>query len=336
MLIPPLQPLRFEPILRPMLWGGSRLAEYFTGNLPAEPIGEAWILSDEGDQLSRVADGPFQGRSLRELMQQYGERLLGRPVAASERFPLLLKFIDALRDLSVQVHPDDEQAARRHVGGQGKTEGWVVLQAQPGAKIYAGLNPDVDRAKLEKALRENRIPESLNVNEPKPGDAFFLPAGTVHAIGAGLLLFEIQQTSDLTYRLYDWDRVDPKTGRPRPLHVAESLACIDFERGPLYPVLPIQQSASREQLFSCPYFRLWRIRSQWRFRIGAAGQCRIVVVLEGEAELQFQGQNFSLKRGSLLLLPAEVGACECKPAVDAVILEAGLGETAQVLPAVGR
>src|SRR5579864_1484598 len=326
MLTNQLLPLRFEPILRPMLWGGSRLAEYFTGSPPSEPIGESWILSDEGEQLSRVADGPFQGRTLRELMQQYGERLLGCPVASSGRFPLLLKFIDAQRDLSVQVHPDDEQAAQLHADGQGKTEGWVVLQAQPGAKIYAGLQHGIDRPQLEQALRENRIPDVLNVIEPKPGDAFFLPAGTVHAIGAGLLLFEIQQTSDITYRLYDWGRVDTKTGKPRALHVAESLECIDFECGPLYPVLPIQQSASREQLFSCSYFRLWRIRSQWRFRVGADGECRIVVVLDGEAELQYRGQSFPLQRGSLLLLPAEVGACECKPVGDAVILEAGLGD----------
>jgi mannose-6-phosphate isomerase len=326
MLVPPLQPLRFEPILRPMLWGGSRLAEYFTGKPPAEPIGEAWILSDEGEQISRVADGPFLGYTLRELMALCGERLLGRPVPASGRFPLLLKFIHAERDLSVQVHPNDEQAARLQHGGVGKTEGWVVLRAEPGAKIYAGLKPEVGRSQFEQALHENRVIETMNVIEPKLGDAFFLPAGTVHAIGAGLLLFEIQQTSDITYRLYDWDRIDPKTGRPRPLHVAESLECVDFQRGPVLPVLPIQQSATREQVFSCPYFRLWRMRGNWRFRVGTEGECRIVVALEGKAELQYREQNHVLQRGSLLLLPAEVGVCDCIPRGNAVILEAGLGE----------
>jgi mannose-6-phosphate isomerase len=322
----PLQPLRFEPILRPMLWGGSRLAEYFTGKPPAEPIGEAWILSDEGEQLSRVADGPFQGRTLRELVEQCGDRLLGRSVPASRRFPLLLKFIHAERDLSVQVHPNDQQAARMHSCGVGKTEGWVVLRAEPGAKIYAGLKPEIGRGQFEQALRENRVVETLNVIEPSAGDAFFLPAGTVHAIGAGLLLFEIQQTSDITYRLYDWDRVDPKTGRPRPLHLDESLECIDFQRGPVFPVLPMQRSATREQIFSCPYFRLWRMHGNWRFRVGAESECRIVVALEGKAELQYREQNHVLQRGSLLLLPAEIGVCDCIPRGNAVILEAGLGE----------
>jgi mannose-6-phosphate isomerase len=326
MLVPPLQPLRFEPLLRPMLWGGSRLAEYFTGKPPVEPIGEAWILSDEGEQLSRVADGPFQGRTLRDLMEHCGDRLLGRAVPASGRFPLLLKFIHAERDLSVQVHPNDEQASRLRDCGVGKTEGWVVLRAEPGAKIYAGLKPEIGRSQFEQALRENRVVETLNVIEPRAGDAFFLPAGTVHAIGAGLLLFEIQQTSDITYRLYDWGRVDPKTGRPRPLHMAEALECIDFQHGPVFPALPIQKSTIREQLFSCPYFRLWRMCGNWRFRVGAKGECRIVVVVEGEAELQYREQNHLLKRGSLLLLPAELGACDCIPRGNAVILEAGLVE----------
>jgi mannose-6-phosphate isomerase len=325
-MLPPLLPLRFEPILRPMLWGGNRLAEWLTGAPSREPIGEAWILSDEGEQLSRVADGPFQGRTLRELLQQNGPRLLGRPLPEDGRFPLLLKFIHAQRDLSVQVHPNDEQAAKNQAGGKGKTEGWVVIQAETGAKIYAGLKPGVDRAAVENALRDQRVPEILHAAEPEPGDAFFLPAGTMHAIGAGLVLFEIQQTSDITYRLYDWDRVDPKTGQPRQLHINEALECIDFQQGPVYPALPIQQTSQRERLFSCPYFRLWRICSQRRFRVGAAGECRIVIVLEGEAELQFRREVFAVSPGTLILLPAEVGACECKPQGDMVVLEAGLGE----------
>ncbi|HEV3146665.1 MAG TPA: type I phosphomannose isomerase catalytic subunit [Gemmataceae bacterium] len=325
LMFPALLPLRFEPILRPMLWGGNRLSEFFKGAPTAEPIGEAWLLSDEGVQLSKVADGPFQGRTLRELLQHFGPRLLGQSLPAQARFPLLLKIIHAERALSIQVHPNDEQAACRHANGQGKTEGWVVLHAEPGAKVYAGLKPGVDCGLLEQAVRENRVAEMLHVIEPQAGDAFFLPAGTLHAIGAGLLLFEIQQTSDITYRLYDWDRIDPKTGLPRPLHIAEALECTDFQAGPVFPVLPMQETPNRERLFSCPFFRLWRIRSQGRFRLGAKGECRIVVALQGQAELQFERQTFLISRGSLLLLPAEVGACDCKPLGDMVVLEAAMG-----------
>jgi len=146
----------------------------------------------------------------------------------------------------------------------------------------------------------------------------------VHALGAGILAAEVQTPSDTTFRVFDFNRTDPSTGKPRTLHVDEALACIDFQRGPVYPVLPIQETSLRERLFSCPYFRLWRTRSQRRFRVGAAGECRIIIVLAGEAELQYRGQAFAMRPGSLLLLPADVGACECQPRGESVVLEAGL------------
>jgi mannose-6-phosphate isomerase len=242
------------------------------------------------------------------------------------RFPLLLKFLDTQAALSVQVHPNDEQAAMHQAKGQGKTEAWVILRAEPGAQIYAGLVAATDRLALERAVQEKRVPEVLHAVEPTAGDCIFLPAGTVHAIGAGLLLFEIQQTSDITFRLYDWDRVDAKTGQARPLHVEDSLRCIDYQQGPVFSVLPIHESQIRERLFVNKYFRVWRIHSNRSFRAGLTGECRILILLSGKLELQYRHEPFPLSSGQVLLLPAEVGACNCIPAGDVELLEVGLGE----------
>lgn len=216
----PLYPLRFEPIFKPAIWGGRRLADMFPG-APAEgPIGEAWVLSDQGDNVSVVADGPLRGTTLRQLMRDRRDELLGPPLAHHDTFPLLLKFIDAAQPLSVQVHPDDELAQRLEGLARGKTEAWIVMHAEPGSRIYAGLKPGVDGGRLERAIATGTTESVLHSFAPRPaGDCVFLPAGTVHALGGGITVFEVQQTSDTTYRLFDWNRVDSKTGRPRELHL---------------------------------------------------------------------------------------------------------------------
>jgi mannose-6-phosphate isomerase len=326
----PLYPLRFDPIFRPMIWGGRRLAELLPGApRDGQPIGEAWVLSDQGDSSSVVSEGPLRGRTLRELMERAGTRLLGRIVPRTGRFPLLLKFLDARANLSVQVHPDDERAARVVDGAQGKTEAWVILRADGGSQVYAGLRPGVDEGSLRQALGGGRsVADCLHSYSPRPGDCIFLPAGTVHALGAGLMLFEVQQTSDITYRLYDWDRVDARTGLPRELHVEQSLACTDFAAGPCDPVRPVvaaTDSVRTERLVACDYFRLWRHQGDRPFSAGAEGECRVVVGVEGLADLEHQGRAYPVGPGTVVLLPAEVGACACRPRGNVTLLECGLG-----------
>lgn len=308
-----------------MVWGGSYLQTWLTGSAAPQPIGEAWILSDEGTACSTVADGPLKGRTLRDLIQADCRAVLGSAAVAA-KFPLLLKFLDARDNLSVQVHPDDMQAARLRPGNFGKTEAWVIIGVQPGGRIYAGLKPGVDAPIFQQALKHGGVAELLHAFEPRIGDFVFLPAGTVHAIGGGIRLFEIQQSSDVTFRLFDWNRVDPQTGMARTLHVDEGLACIDFARG---PVTPRHLSGPiSEQLADNAHFRLWRHVSVPKFDVGAPGECRVLVGIAGTAQLHHRSGTFEILPGSAWLLPADAGACRCDDALDATILECGLAKTA--------
>ncbi len=323
---PALYPLRFEPIFQKRIWGGRRLEEWLGRPLPGdEPIGEAWVLSDQGQHLSRVANGPLKGQTLRQLLEGFGERLLGAG-KRHDRFPLLLKFLDARETLSVQVHPDDRHTHLLPPGQRGKTEAWVVLEAESGGRIYAGLKPGLGPEGLRTALRQQAVAECLGSFQPNPGDCVFLPAGTVHALGGGLVIFEIQQNSDVTFRLYDWDRVDAQTGKPRQLHIDESLACTDFSAtvsGPALPVLEQDGPVRRERLVACPYFHLARWSADQPFHVGAAGESRTLVGIEGQAEVEHAGERYPIRRGDVLLLPAEVGTCPCRPTGRVVVLECG-------------
>jgi mannose-6-phosphate isomerase len=322
--MPPLYPLRFEPIFKSMLWGGRRLPELVRRPAPsADPIGEAWVLSDVDGNLSAVANGPLAGKTLREVIAADPAGVFGRRVPPDGRFPLLLKFIDARQELSVQVHPNDEQAVRlKGPGFRGKTEAWVILAANPDtSRIYAGLHPGVTAATFRDALGYGTVPETLYDFYPKPGDCVFLEAGTVHAIGADILLFEVQQTSDITYRLYDWERVDAKTGKPRELHVEDGLACSDFARGPVNPVVP-QRDGGRDRLVACGYFSLHHRHDHRPFAAGAAGECRAVVCIQGSGTVAGEAVQF----GDVVLLPAAVGEVEVRPAGPMRVLECGLGD----------
>lgn len=324
----PLYPLRFEPICKSALWGGQRLSDWFgPGTSPDAPLAEAWVLSDQGENLSRVGEGPLKGQTLRQLIEQAGHRLLGRANQPGRRFPLLLKFIDAQQSLSVQVHPADHHTHLVPAGEGGKTEAWVVLHAEPESRVWAGLRPGVGPDELRHALAAGTVANCLHSFRPRQGDCIFLRAGTVHALGGGVVLFEIQQTSDSTFRLFDWNRVDPRTGQARPLHIEQALACIDFSAGPCDPVSPrIEEGhpVHREQLVSCPYFTLWRWQGERTFRIGQPNSCRLLIGVEGEAILESQGGSWQLHQGTVLFLPAEMGPCLCHPAARVTILEGAL------------
>src|SRR5215212_1133636 len=330
-LMDPLPPLRFAPIFKPALWGGARLPALFNAPRGPEPTGEAWVLSDCSNRVSVVADGPLAGTTLRTLMERRPDCLVGRAKAPHGRFPLLVKFLHACEPLSVQVHPTDQKA--RELEGPtavGKTEAWVVLEADPAARVYAGLPPAVTETALRRAILRGAVENLLYAHAPHPGDCYFLPAGTVHSIGGGLVLFEVQQTSDLTYRLYDWGRTDPTTGRPRELHVEKGLACVDYDLGPCRPARPTAELRGPVRvapLAECDYFTLGRWDTAQPFRAGARGACRVLVGMAGRACLRHAGAEYPITVGSVWLLPAELGACEVVPHGPAVILECGVPGT---------
>lgn len=308
-------PLRFQPLFRRYLWGGRRLE-----TMLGKPIGdgddyaESWELVDHGEDQSVVANGPLQGRTLAQLVAEQGEELLGRH-AGQKQFPLLFKFLDCNRTLSVQVHPNDAQGALLNPPDLGKTEAWIVLAAEPGSKIYAGLNPDVTRQDLQAALEAGTCDECLHTYEPRVGDCVFIQAGTVHALGAGLVIAEIQQASDTTFRLFDWNRVGAD-GQPRELHIEQSLEVTDYERGPVDPQQPQETNLpGRERLVDCEKFVLDRLKFAKAQAIGGDDRFHLLVVVEGAVEVGAE----KLRAGETCLLPAAAGEVEVKG--EAVLLD---------------
>jgi mannose-6-phosphate isomerase len=323
-----LYPLRFEPIYQYRLWGGRRLADLLTAPLPGDgPIGEAWVLSDREDHPSRVANGPLKGQTIGELMAEHPVEMLGGLIQRFHRFPLLLKFLDAREMLSVQVHPSDAHADLLPKGESGKTEAWVVLEAGKESRIYAGLKPKTTPEDLSRALINGTVADDLAYFTPKCGDGVFLPAGTVHTLGGGVVVFEVQQNSDVTFRLYDWGHVDAQTGQPRPLQVQQALACIDFAAhaaGPVVPLLEATTPVKRERLFQCEHFTLWRLSGQSPFTVGVADAPRVLVCIEGEGKVEHGGSTFPVAKGDVWLLPAVAGACPFQPHGALSLLEIAL------------
>lgn len=321
-----MQPLQFEPIIRRIRWGGTQL-----GSLLGKQIGsatdaaESWEVVDHEIDQSRVTNGGLAGRILRELMTGHPTELLGR-FAHLAQFPWLMKFLDAQDVLSVQVHPNDIQARRTSPKENGKTEAWVILQSRPGSKIYAGLKPGVTRRDLEAAVANQTVENTLHAFEPHAGDCLFIPAGTVHAIGAGIVLAEVQQPSNITYRLFDWGRVDA-SGKSRELHIAESLECIDFDRGPVAPRTPVVSKTAAgisELLVMCEYFVMRRHQVNSPMPISADNQCHMISVLAGAATLTAGGEQLSLGRGSTVVLPAASLPATIAPAGECTLLETTL------------
>lgn len=315
-----LYPLRFEPQFKSMLWGGQRLRPLLRRPASGDPTGEAWLLSDVPGSESRVSTGPLAGRTLRELMADYGEDFLGTGPPADGRFPLLFKLIDARQQLSVQVHPNDDQARALGEVCGGKTEAWVILESNPDtSRIYAGFRQGVTPERLRRALAENTIAETLHSFTPRADDCVFLPAGTIHAIGCDVVVFEVQQTSDVTYRFYDWNRVDARSGQPRELHVEQALACVDFTRGPCNPLQP-QRDGERETLVACGYFSLARHTLRRPAPIGERDQLRVVVCISGSGRLDGE----PIEPGDAVLYSACLPPASAVPDRELVLLECGL------------
>lgn len=306
----PLYPLRFEPIFRRYIWGGDRLRTVLGKATGEESCAESWEIVDHGPDQSRVAAGPLAGTTLAEIVSGHGQALLGQH-HPQRRFPLLAKFLDARRTLSVQVHPNDAQAALLDPPDLGKTEAWLVIDAKKGGLVYAGLNGGCDRTEFQRQLSGGTAESCLNRFEPTAGDCVFIPAGLVHALGEGLLIFEIQQSSDTTYRLYDWNRVDAD-GNPRELHIEAGLDVTDFSLGPVGAQQPQStDEPGRSRLVECDKFVLDRVEAKTqadaRIEIGGDDRFHLLAVLAGSCHIDGDPSGEPLTVGSTVLLPASLG-----------------------------
>lgn len=311
---PPMHPLLLAPVYRRYLWGGRRFATMLGRSLPpGDDFAESWELVDRAGDQSVVTTGPLAGATLGDLVRTRGGELLGRH-APRAAFPLLFKFLDACRDLSVQVHPDDARAARLTPPDLGKTEAWYVIDAAAGSRIYAGLREGVDREALAAAVRAGRCAEVLHSFEPQAGDCVFIPAGTVHALGAGLVIAEIQQSSDVTYRLYDWDRVGTD-GKPRPLHVEAGLDAVTAF-GPVTPVrltdgptpMPCDDGTACRRLVTSDFFLFDEVRSAGSWQVGGDDACHFLTVLSGTFHLDDAWRLPPLVTGTSVLMPAAIAS----------------------------
>ena len=287
------------------------------------------MLSDRDDHQSQVANGPLKGQTIGELMKEFRGQLMGKLAPRFRRFPLLLKFLDARELLSVQVHPSDAHPELLPPGETSKTEAWVVIEANKGSHIYAGLKPGTTADDLRHSLTDGTIVDHLVNIVPKSGEGVFIPAGTVHTLGGGVVVFEIQQNSDVTFRLYDWNHVDAKTGKPRPLQVDQALASIDFANsngGLVTPFVVTTTLVERERLFDCEHFQLWRLRGESPFNVGTAEMPRVLVCIEGSGWLESDGTAYGVGKGQVWLLPAVAGAGVFHPNSAVTLLEIALPE----------
>lgn len=319
-----LYPLRFKPIYQYRLWGGDKLRDVLGKKDAPDHTGESWEISGVEDNLSVVKEGFLEGNDLQELIEVYMGDLVGDTVYEKHgtEFPLLIKLIDAHDVLSVQVHPDDVLAAERH-HAFGKTEMWQVIQADPGSVIYTGFNRKITREELLEHIDQKKVQEVLNVEPAKAGDAFFIPAGRVHATGAGILFAEIQQTSDITYRIFDWNRIE-RNGRPRTLHTDLAIDAIDFKHYPNYrtdyPVMINRPSP----IISCPYFTVNLIvfnRPVERDYVDIDSFV-VFICIQGSFLLNYgEGNPMLVKTGHTILLPAIFKDVILEPREETRVLE---------------
>jgi mannose-6-phosphate isomerase len=303
-----LYPLTFQPIFKERVWGGRNIEKLYGKPLPdGAPIGESWEITDRPEGVSVIANGEFAGKSLRWLMENHAGAVLGAHRSAVNNFPLLVKILDAQEKLSLQVHPPASKA--RELGGEPKTEMWFIADATPSADLFVGLRRGVTREDFERKVRDGSVAECFHHIPVKPGDVMFLPSGRVHAIGGGNVIFEIQQNSDTTYRVFDWNRVG-LDGKPRELHIEQSLASIDFSD--FEPAL-VKAEYSRNETFSVrylvddPLFRVnaWQIRRGQRFYVSSELP-QIFGIVRGRMTLGAHGVEVALKPGDFCLVPANV------------------------------
>jgi len=319
-----LYPLKFKTIYKDKIWGGQKIKTYLGKDFGSLPnCGETWEISGVKTDVSVVDGGALNGESLADLLEQYKDELVGKKIYAhfGNIFPLLVKFIDANDWLSVQVHPDDELAKKRH-NSFGKTEMWYIIESDPGSTLIAGFNQQIDEKTYVEKLNSGHLMDILNKETADAGDVFFLPAGRVHTIGKGLLLAEIQQTSDITYRIYDFDRVDAQ-GNKRELHTEEALAALDYKVYPDYKTKYTPQVNEDVHLVTCPYFTT----NVMDFTHGTTKDYStldsfvIHVCVAGAYTLICNGESYEVKMGECILLPKVIDHVELKTTTGFKILE---------------
>ena len=299
-------PLIFTPEFKERIWGGQKLKTVYSKEIPFEHTGESWEIACHDNGQSIVTEGQFKGLTLNELLVNNGQEVIGKTFAEGDKFPLLLKIIDAKSDLSVQVHPDDAYAAINEKGEFGKSEAWIVLEADPGAKLVIGLVEGTTKESFTKAIEEGHLATVLNQLEVKAGDVIDIPAGLVHAIGTGILLAEIQQNSDTTYRVYDWDRVG-LDGKGRELHIEQSLDTIDFEgvhsTQCASGTTEEYKGYSHTKYISNSYFALESIEVKEAYQDTRVNDFEIFMVIDGDGTLKGDFETIILKKGDSLIIP---------------------------------
>ena len=319
-----LYPLKFKTIYKDKIWGGQKIKTYLHKDFGSLPnCGETWEISGVKSDVSVVANGDLEGTSLADLLEKYQDELVGEKVYDhfGNIFPLLVKFIDANDDLSIQVHPNDELAKKRH-NSFGKTEMWYVVEADAGSTLISGFNKELTEQEYLEKFNSGHLTDILNKEDVNADDVFFLPAGRVHTIGKGLLVAEIQQTSDITYRIYDFDRVDDK-GNKRELHTEEALAAIDYKHYPEYKTKYQPQKNETVRLVKCPYFttNLLDFTTSTSKDYTNLDSFVIYVCVEGEFAVKYNNQDYPVKMGDCILLPQTVDKVQLETISGFKILE---------------
>jgi mannose-6-phosphate isomerase len=314
-----LYPFKFKPILKHRIWGGSKLQTQLGKDIAnGEKIGESWELSAIAGDESVVVNGNLKDKTINELIEKFGEKLLGHKVFEQfgRKFPLLFKFMYAEDNLSIQVHPNDEVAFANH-GCSGKIEMWYIIDAEPNAKLYLGFNEKINAETCADCVKNATLEQKLQEYEVKAGDAFFIPAGMIHALGKGILLAEIQQSSDITYRLYDYDRRDAR-GKARELHVEQALKTIDFDND-FSPKIDIKG----EELFSCDYFNVNKFSFSERLErnYSELGSFVVLMCTNGKAKIG----DLEIEKGETVLIPAIIKKIVLQADCETEILETWVG-----------
>ena len=302
-----MSPLKFEPIFKTIVWGGEKIAPYKGVETRQEHIGESWELSGVAGNESIVAEGPLKGRTIASLVKEYKGELVGKHVYQNtgDEFPLLIKFIDALTDLSIQVHPNDELAAARHNGSKGKTEMWYVVAADEGAHLLAGLTEKITPEQYAAKVADGTITDVLARYDVHPGDVFFLPAGRIHAICGGCFIAEIQQTSNITYRIYDYGRLG-LDGKPREVHTELAKDAIDYTVYPSYRTEYTPLQDEEVEVVNCQYFTtsIYDLTLPYAKDLSAIDSFMVVMCLCGEGTLEVDGEQLPIRQGETVLVPA--------------------------------
>ena len=319
-----LYPLKFQPIFKDKIWGGRKIKEVLGLDYgPLPNCGEVWLLSGLWNEQSVVANGDFAGDEINDLVETFMGDLVGEDVfdKYGEQFPLLIKIIDANDWLSVQVHPDDELAEKRELGN-GKTEMWYVMQADPGAELVTGFNCEMNRMKYIRVLKDNAIQDVLNHETANQGDVFYLPAGRIHALGPGIMVAEIQQTSDTTYRIYDWDRIDV-AGMRRELHIPQSLDAVDFDPVEHYKTVCQPTLNKTVPVVESPYFttNLLQLRGEMAKDYSELDSFVLLMPVEGKFSLEWENGSVFVTTGEVVLIPNVIEKVNIKAQSECRILE---------------